>query len=561
MSSLMSLITEGWWWTMGVTLVVGLVSLLWMLYWKPRLEAKPPVPCVPMLPNSHWLLGHLLWLLEKEYLEKQRALAEFADEHGRCACWIGPTQRSLSLTSASDALVLLRNHHTRHSAPLLQHHFEMLSGKRNLLLLNGKEWRCYQTALKSALLQQWKDDPLHLQRIVLATTQTLVSNIHQTIRQQQSSGSSNTSMMMHCPSIDGYMKMITQDVFGLAAFSHDFGCCSSLELSNFAKAFEAVEDDILDRCLHNALLPQNMWYRIPTQRNRNFLHHRAYLRNFLSDIVRERLTKTQDAKGKSDILDKLLERHTEKQSSAHGDKDANFLVEQEDLVDILLSVLLAGYDTVSISLTYAVYLVSKYPEWQELCLEEIRQTTPSGIGKGQIRYPLCRAVIVEALRLYPVATALSRTLEKPFTLPKGNVTVPKGCHVGISVWLIHRSEHHFPQPLEFRPDRWVERNEQGKWVERISTSTTLGDNDDANSIPAGNKDAFFAFSAGARSCPGQSFALEEASLAFAVLLRGLKFDVDPDYEAGMEWKVIVQKPKGGVPATISMRNETTERTK
>jgi len=66
--------------------------------------------------------------------------------------------------------------------------------------------------------------------------------------------------------------------------------------------------------------------------------------------------------------------------------------------------------------------------------------------------------------------------------------------------------------------------------------------------------SFLAFSSGARSCPGQSFAIEEASLAFAVLIDGLKFVLDPNYEPEMEWKVIVQKPKGGIPAWISVRN-------
>ena len=136
----------------------------------------------------------------------------------------------MSLTSGEDAQRLLKNHHARHSAPILRRHFEMLAGKRNLLLLNVKEWKYYQSALKSALHRQTKLDPTHLRRVTILKTRTLVKNIQAKI------SCSNGRESVHCSSIDEFMKMITQDVFGLVAFSHDFGCCSNLQLSELAKS-------------------------------------------------------------------------------------------------------------------------------------------------------------------------------------------------------------------------------------------------------------------------------------------------------------------------------------
>jgi cytochrome P450 len=204
------------------------------------------------------------------------------------------------------------------------------------------------------------------------------------------------------------MKMITQDVFGLVAFSHHFGCCANLKLSYFAKAFESIENDILDRCQRNTLLPQNLIYSIPTKRNKMFLDNRRYLRSFLKDIIHNRLDKQGAGNGtlKCDILDKLIETHAAKQQQHEDQKN------EEDLVDIVLSVLLAGYDTVTITLTYAVFLVSRHLHWEERCLKEIRQCNSSFDDVhnllDKVEYPLCRAVILETLRLYPVATALSR---------------------------------------------------------------------------------------------------------------------------------------------------------
>jgi cytochrome P450 len=520
--------------------------------WKPRLQSKKPVQSIPMLPNSHWLFGHLFWLLRNEYLVKQQILLNNADDQGRCSCWIG-AQPSISLTSRDDAQKLLRNHHTRCSAPILKHHFEMLAGKRNLLLLNGKEWKYYQSSLKAALYHQTKADPTLLQRITVQTTRTLVKNIQAKINES----SSDRPNQIYSPAIDGYMKMITQDVFGVVALSHHFGCCANLQLSNFAKAFESIEDDILDRCLRNTLLPQNLIYSIPTKRNKMFLDNRRYLRSFLKDIIHDRLDKRHAANitSKCDILDKLIETHVTKQQQQQQEEEEEEEENQnseEDLVDVVLSVLLAGYDTVTIALTYAVFLVSCHPYWEERCLEEVRRCNNNFDDVhnllAKLEYPLCRAVIFETLRLYPVATALSRSLEKPLQLGK-TVTIPEKCHVGISVWSLHRSEKHFPRPLEFRPDRWVRFcSTTQQWIDR----TTQCEQEDC-SIPVGDLNSFLAFSSGARSCPGQSFAIEEASLAFAVLIDGLKFVIDSNYQPEMEWKVIVQKPKGGIPVCISIR--------
>lgn len=68
--TLETIITE-YWCSMGLALIIGCL----LLSWKEHLESKTPVPSVPMLPQSHWLLGHLFWLLGKDYLDKQRALS------------------------------------------------------------------------------------------------------------------------------------------------------------------------------------------------------------------------------------------------------------------------------------------------------------------------------------------------------------------------------------------------------------------------------------------------------------------------------------------------------
>ena len=493
---------------MSVTL--GILTLLWIAWLRPLLQSKKPHPLIPMLPGSHWLFGHLFWLLNHDFIGRQQVIRDHSDRHGRCSVWLGPRLPSISLTRIEDAHKLLRNHHTRHPVPILKYHFERLAGRNNLLMLNGRKWKHYQSALKATLI---RFDPLQLQRIAQITTQTLVDNIKAKIR--------DSDGPIRVDSIENLMKMITIDVFGKAAFSHDFGSCAALHLCPFASAFEYMEKDILDRCNNNALLPQNLLYWIPTRRNKAFNERRRLLRGTLTDIIRRRRS---SGKQIDDILSKIIETHSE----------GYIAMSDEDLVDVLLSILMAGYDTVSTALSYAIYLLARHPEWEAKCLEEINTATIN--ADKTVELPICRGVIMEALRIYPVATATSRVLERPLALDD-NVTIPKGYHVGVSFWIIHRSDLYFEDALSFRPDRWIPR-----------TSNT------SSRVSVANPKAFFAFSAGARTCPGQHFALKEASLALAGLLLGLKFSIDPDFMIEVGWRGIVQRPKGGIPATISMRS-------
>jgi hypothetical protein len=133
-----------------IATIFVLVMGVWILWLRPLLERRQPHESIPMIPNSHWLLGHLFWLLRLGYLEKQQALLDHADERGRCSVWMGFLP-SIALTTPSDAKQLLWKTHNRQSPPILKHHFGRLIGPKNLLMMNGKEWKYYQSALRTAL--------------------------------------------------------------------------------------------------------------------------------------------------------------------------------------------------------------------------------------------------------------------------------------------------------------------------------------------------------------------------------------------------------------------------
>lgn len=116
------------------------------------------------------------------------------------------------------------------------------------------------------------------------------------------------------------------------------------------------------------------------------------------------------------------------------------------------------------------------------------------------RLPYTEAVVLEALRLYPPAYALSREAIKPTTV--AGRALPKGGIAFISVWATHRRPDLFEAPTIFRPERWLDGL--------------------ARRLPRG---AYLPFAEGPRKCIGASFAMQETVLVLATIAR--RFSVTP----------------------------------
>jgi cytochrome P450 len=123
---------------------------------------------------------------------------------------------------------------------------------------------------------------------------------------------------------------------------------------------------------------------------------------------------------------------------------------------------------------------------------------PTVADLPRLRYT--EAVVLEALRLYPPAYALSREANQPTTV--AGRALPKGGIAFISVWATHRRQDLFDAPSLFRPDRWL--------------------NGLARQLPRG---AYVPFAEGPRKCIGASFAMQEAVLVLATIAR--RFSVQP----------------------------------
>ncbi|KAL1875164.1 hypothetical protein Daus18300_003232 [Diaporthe australafricana] len=181
------------------------------------------------------------------------------------------------------------------------------------------------------------------------------------------------------------------------------------------------------------------------------------------------------------------------------------------------SLIIAGSDTTAIVLTAMFFYLARKPEIQTKLAEEIRSTFHSfdDIAGGPSLYG-CRylkAFIQESLRMAPpVGAELDREVLKGGTVVDGEF-IPEGVNVSAGHYCLSYNKDIFPEPLEFRPERWIvgEEEKGGASAESVALAES----------------AFCAFSTGSRGCPGKNLAWLEMMIVMAKII--YRFEVRRDF--------------------------------
>ena len=205
-----------------------------------------------------------------------------------------------------------------------------------------------------------------------------------------------------------------------------------------------------------------------------------------------------DLEEREDVLSMLLQaRHED--GSPMGD---------EELRDELMTLLVAGHETTASSLAWAVERLVRHPE----ALARLRAEADEG-GSDY-----ADAVCKETLRLRPILSLVVRRLKEPMEI--GGQLLPAGVTVAPCIYLVHRRPDVYPDPLAFRPERFLE--------EQAGTYT------------------WFPFGGGVRRCLGASFALFEMRIVLQELVAGLDLRAaDPRPERFVRRAITNVPRKGG----------------
>ncbi|KAG6974119.1 hypothetical protein JG688_00003213 [Phytophthora aleatoria] len=190
-----------------------------------------------------------------------------------------------------------------------------------------------------------------------------------------------------------------------------------------------------------------------------------------------------------------------------GEPDASALLGPGTLRSIILTFVFAGRDTTAECLTYSFYAIARHPRVQKRIVEELETAKPSTSTKftfedvKNMKY--LEAVVYEAVRLYPALPYNVKNAVKDDYLPDGTF-VPAGVDVVYSPWFMGRNGALWgDDPLEFRPERWLEMSKRPSAYE------------------------FPPFQAGPRICLGMNMAVLEAKLFLATTLHRFHVAIAP----------------------------------
>ncbi|KAJ7031177.1 cytochrome P450 [Mycena alexandri] len=234
--------------------------------------------------------------------------------------------------------------------------------------------------------------------------------------------------------------------------------------------------------------------------------HRKIIDQFIDPIV-------------DDALAKKVEGSTLKSKPEAETLLSHLLLGTDDrqiIRDEILNILVAGRDTTSATITFAVYMLAEHPEIAKRLRTEILEKIGHSrrpMHEDMKTMPYLRAFINETLRLYPPVPLDARSSKKATTWPTPSgrpLYIPAATRIIYAVFLMHRRTDLWgPDAFEFDPDRFMD--------ERLHKYLTP------------NPYIFLPFNAGPRICLGQQFAYQESSFFLVRLLqRFSSFTLAPD---------------------------------
>jgi cytochrome P450 len=189
----------------------------------------------------------------------------------------------------------------------------------------------------------------------------------------------------------------------------------------------------------------------------------------------------------------------------------------------------AGHETTANALSWSLYLISQ----DERVRTKVEREVDEVLGAGPLeahhldRLVYTRAVIDEAIRLYPPAPYMSRAAINDDAI--GDLQIPAGSMVVIAPYVLHRHKTLWDQPDVFRPERFLPE-ERGR-IDRF---------------------AYLPFGAGPRVCIGASFSLQEAVIVLATIARNFRLDLVEGHEV-VPVQRITLRPGGGLPMHVTQR--------
>ncbi len=245
-----------------------------------------------------------------------------------------------------------------------------------------------------------------------------------------------------------------------------------------------------------------------------FLRIRQQIDELLYAEIQER--RSQNDPKRTDILSLMISACDEQ---GEGMSDV-------ELRDELITLLLAGHETTSTALSWALYWIYHQPQVRDKLLQELDRLGDNPDPIAIFRLPYLTAVCQETLRIYPVAfIAFSRILKAPFQVM--DYQFETDISLSPCIYLVHQREDLYPEPKQFKPERFLERQYSPY--------------------------EYLPFGGGSRRCLGAALGMFEMKLVLATILSNYQLALADNRPVRPQRRGVNLSPAGGVKMVMKSR--------
>ena len=284
------------------------------------------------------------------------------------------------------------------------------------------------------------------------------------------------------------MTRLTLDTIGLCGFDYRFNSIFRQTPHPFVQAMMGALIESMER-------PQRlpMQDRLMFQKHREFESNVEFMNEMVDHIIKDRKEQGEHAADKKDLLGYML---------TGVDKECGEKLDDTNIRYQIITFLIAGHETTSGLLSFAIYFLLKHPLVLEKASEEVDRVlgmdpavTPTLAQVHQLQY--VSQILRECLRLWPTAPGFNLYPYADETVIGGKYSIRKEQGLMVLTPMLHRDKSVWGEDVEeFKPERFNPEAEQA--------------------LPA---NAYKPFGNGQRACIGRTFAMQEATLVLGMILQ------------------------------------------
>ena len=264
---------------------------------------------------------------------------------------------------------------------------------------------------------------------------------------------------------------------------------------------------------------QKNW--IPFLKWKEFSTTKARLNELLYQMIQLRRDRAQGEvqKGYPDLLSMLIDAKDENDNA----------LSDSDLHSELMTLLFAGHETIATALAWTVYRTYQTPEY----LARVRTEDQDNAIHDRHHVSFLDALISETLRIYPIGLILfPRIVKRPMTL--GEYDLPKGTVTTGSIYLTHQRPELYPNPREFRPERFLEHKFKAY--------------------------EYYPFGGGNRRCLGSAFAPFMIKLIVSQIAQTWDLEILDQHPLRPVRRGVTTAPQGGIKLQVKARSASSSST-